>query len=142
MVKMSMVVRKSSKIISPFIFTYGAYLIMYGHLSPGGGFQGGVILAVGIVLLLTSHGYRLVRRSSFREKLFKVIESTAVLGVVLLGISGIIFNTFFYNYLKGGTPATIFSGGTIMFFNILVGIKIGTGFTILFYVLLRRMERD
>ncbi len=139
--KMSTVVRKSSKIISPFLFTYGAYLIIYGHLSPGGGFQGGVILAVGIILLLTSHGYRLVHRT-FREKLVKVVESTAALGIVLLGISGLIFQAFFYNYLSGGTLGTISSGGTIVFFNILVGLKIGTGFTIIFYILLRRMERD
>ncbi|MEF8831933.1 MAG: Na(+)/H(+) antiporter subunit B [Candidatus Thermoplasmatota archaeon] len=139
--EMSTVVRKSSKIISPFLFTYGAYLIIYGHLSPGGGFQGGVILAVGIILLLTSHGYRLVHRT-FRERLVKVIESTAALGIVLLGISGLIFQAFFYNYLRGGTPGTIFSGGTIVLFNILVGLKIGTGFTIIFYILLRRMERD
>ncbi|MEF8873441.1 MAG: MnhB domain-containing protein [Candidatus Thermoplasmatota archaeon] len=139
--KMSEVVRSSVKIISPFLITYSIYLIIYGHLSPGGGFQGGVILAVGIILLLTSHGYRLVR-SSFRENLVKIIESSAALGIVLLGISGLIFNAFFYNYLRGGTPGTIFSGGTVMIFNILLGIKIGTGFTIVFYVLLRRIERD
>lgn len=141
MMRMSLIVRKSAKIISPFIFTYGAYLIIYGHLSPGGGFQGGVILAVGVVLLLTSHGYRLVR-NTFRDKLVKTIESSAALGIVILGISGLLFNAFFYNYLRGGTPGTIFSGGNIVLFNILVGLKIGTGFTILFYVLIRRMERD
>ncbi|MFW6048079.1 MAG: MnhB domain-containing protein [Candidatus Natronoplasma sp.] len=139
--KMSTIVRKSSKIISPFLFTYGVYLIIYGHLSPGGGFQGGVILAVGIILLLTSHGYRLVHRT-FRERLVKVVESTAALGIVLLGISGLIFQAFFYNYLRGGTLGTISSGGTIVFFNILVGLKIGTGFTLAFYILLRRVERD
>ncbi|MBS3781746.1 MAG: Na(+)/H(+) antiporter subunit B [Candidatus Thermoplasmatota archaeon] len=139
--KMSTVVRKSSKIIAPFLFTYGAYLIIYGHLSPGGGFQGGVILAVGVVLLLTSHGYRLVR-STFRERLVKMIESSAALGIVILGLTGLIFNAFFYNYLRGGTIGTLFSGGTIVIFNILVGLKIGTGFTIVFYILLRRMERD
>lgn len=139
--KMSTVVRKSSKIISPFLLTYGTYLIIYGHLSPGGGFQGGVILAVAIILLLTSHGYRLVHRT-FRERLVKLIESTAALGIVFLGLSGLIFQAFFYNYLRGGTPGTLFSGGTIMLFNILVGLKIGTGFTIVFYILLRRIERD
>ncbi|MBS3816247.1 MAG: cation:proton antiporter [Candidatus Thermoplasmatota archaeon] len=139
--KMSTVVRKSSKIIAPFLFTYGIYLIIYGHLSPGGGFQGGVILAVGIILLLTSHGYKLVHES-FQERLVKVTESTAVLGIILLGLSGLIFQAFFYNYLSGGTPGTLFSGGTIVLFNILVGVKIGTGFTIVFYVFLRRMESD
>ncbi len=139
--KMSTVVRKNSKIISPFLFAYGAYLIIYGHLSPGGGFQGGVILAVGIILLLTSHGYKLVHEN-FREKLVKVTESTAILGILLLGLSGLIFQGLFYNYLRGGTPGTLFSGGTIVLFNILVGLKIGMGFTIVFYVFLRRMESD
>ncbi|MFP4000273.1 MAG: MnhB domain-containing protein [Thermoplasmata archaeon] len=139
--EMSTVVRKSSKIISPFLFTYGAYLLIYGHLSPGGGFQGGVILAVGVILLLTSHGYTLVRKT-FRDRLVKVIESSAVIGIVLLGLSGLLFNSFFYNYLRGGSIGDLFSGGTIMIFNILVGLKIGTGFIIVFYVLLRRIERD
>ncbi len=141
MMKMSIVVRKSAKIISPFLFTYGAYLIIYGHLSPGGGFQGGVILAVGVILLLISHGYSLVR-ISFREKLVRIMESSAALGVVLLALSGLIFNSLFYNYLRGGTPGTLFSGGTIAPFNILIGFKIGASFTLVFYILLRRMERD
>lgn len=141
MIRMSSIVRKSSKMISTFFFTYGAYLIVYGHLSPGGGFQGGVILSAAVILLLVSHGYRAVVEN-FRERLIRSIEGGAALGIVLLALTGLIFNTIFYNYLRGGVPGTLFSGGTIVFFNILVGLKIGAGFTIVFYILIRKVEEE
>ncbi len=67
--KMSTVVRTTTKLISPFLVTYAVYLMVYGHLSPGGGFQAGVVLAVSVILLITSHGYKKVRKRFNLRKL-------------------------------------------------------------------------
>lgn len=139
--RMSSIVRTSVRLISPFLVVYGAYLTIYGHLSPGGGFQGGVILGVSVILFITSHGYNWVRKS-FRLNLVRVIESGAALSIVVLAMSGLIFGSFFYNYLRGGTPGELFSGGIIAPFNILISLKIGASFTLAFYILLRRLEID
>jgi len=138
--KMSSIVRNSAKLVSPFLVTYGAYLVIHGHVSPGGGFQGGVILAVSVILLITSHGYTTVR-TKFRLEMVRLIESTSIVLLIALGCMGVIGGSFFFNFLKGGTPGTLFSGGTVVLVNSIIGLEVGAAFTLLFYVLLRRAER-
>ncbi len=133
---MSLVVRTTTKLMSPFLVAYAAYLMIYGQMSPGGGFQAGVILAVSVILLVVSHGYRSVKKR-FRLKEVGAIEGISALGLVLIGITGIIFGGFFYNFLRG-----YWSGGTIPFFNIGVGLKVGAAFVMVFYVMLRWVESD
>lgn len=139
--KMSTVVRKSASLITPFLVTYGLYLSIYGHLSPGGGFQGGVILAVAVILLITSHGYHLVR-DTFRVNVVKLLESTSALFIIAVSIIGLLSGSFMYNFLRGGELGDLFSGGTLVLFNIAIGLKVGAAFTLLFYVLLRWTESD
>jgi multicomponent Na+:H+ antiporter subunit B len=139
--KMSPIVRKSAKLVSPFLVTYGAYLIVHGHISPGGGFQGGVILAVSVILLITSYGYTLVEKK-FSITMVQVLESLSLLFLLLVAVSGLAAGFFFYNYLRGGVPGTLFSGGTVVWLNILIGFEVGAAFTLLFYVLLRGAESD
>lgn len=139
--RMSVIVRSSSRLVSPFLVAYGAYLIINGHINPGGGFQGGVILAVSVILLITSHGYKEVQKI-FSVKKVKMLESLSALSIILISIIGLLFGAYFLNFLRGGEPGTLFSGGTVVLFNILIGLKIGAAFTLLFYVLLRWTEGD
>ncbi len=116
-------------------------MILYGHITPGGGFQGGVILAVSVILLITSHGYKAVQET-FSVKVVKTIESQSLLLIIILSIIGLFSGSYFYNFLKGGEPGTLFSGGTVVIFNILIGLEVGAAFTLLFYMLLRWTESD
>ncbi len=134
--KMSLVVRTTTKLVSPFLVAYAAYLMIYGQLSPGGGFQAGVILAVSVILLVVSQGYKSVKKR-FKLKEVGVIEGISALGLVLLGLTGTIFGGFFYNFLKG-----TWNGGTVPLFNISVGLKVGAAFVMVFYVMLRWVESD
>ncbi len=133
---MSLVVRTTTKLMSPFLVAYAAYLMIYGQMSPGGGFQAGVILAVSVVLLIVSHGYRSVKKR-FKMREVGAIEGVSALGLVLLGLAGMLFGGFFYNFLKGW-----WSGGTVVLFNIGVGLKVGAAFVLVFYVMLRWVESD
>ncbi|AHL23295.1 Na(+)/H(+) antiporter subunit B [Thermococcus nautili] len=132
--KMSVVVRTTTKMVSPFLVTYAAYLMLYGHVSPGGGFQGGVILAVAVILLITSHGYRKVRRR-FHFNWASLIESSAGVMLVLLGVVGLMAGAFYANFLDT-------EGGIILPFNVIVGLEVGAAFTFVFYILLRWVESD
>ena len=132
--KMSTVVRTTTKMVSPFLVTYAAYLMLYGHLSPGGGFQGGVILAVAVVMLITSHGYAKVRRR-FHFNWASLMESSAGLLLVLLGLAGLVSGAFYANFLPT-------EGGIILPFNVIVGLEVGAAFTFVFYILLRWVESD
>lgn len=131
---MSTVVRTTTKMVSPFLVTYAAYLMLYGHISPGGGFQGGVILAVAVILLITSHGYVKVRRK-FHFNWASLIESSAGVLLVLLGIAGLGLGAFYSNFLPT-------EGGIILPFNVIVGLEVGAAFTFVFYILLRWVESD
>ncbi len=134
--KMSTVVRSTTKMVSPFLVTYAAYLMIYGHLSPpGGGFQGGVILAVAVILLITSHGYRKVRKR-FRFNWASLVESSAgdtprSPGGWRESPSGGFYSNFLHT-----------EGGVILPFNVLVGLEVGAAFTFVFYILLRWVESD
>jgi len=139
--RMSSIVRNSTRLVSPFLIAYGAFMIVHGHISPGGGFQGGVILAVAVIMLITSHGYRTVKEM-FSVRFVKIVEGLSGLMIIMLSMAGLVFGTYFFNFLKGGEPGTLFSGGTVVLFNILIGVKVGVAFTLLFYMLLRWTESD
>ncbi len=138
---MSNVVRTTTKMVSPFLVTYSIYIMIYGHLSPGGGFQAGVILAVSVILLLTAHGHVVMERK-IDESQFKMIEVAMGVGILLLVSGGLLFGTMFYNYVDRGTFGLPFSGGFIPIFNILVGLKVGAGFMVVYYALTRWSEDD
>ncbi|MFO8133077.1 MAG: MnhB domain-containing protein [Thermoplasmatota archaeon] len=138
---MSSIVRRSARLVSPFLVTYGASLMIHGHIGPGGGFQGGVILAVSVILLMTSHGYHTVREK-FKTKTVQILESSSLALLILLASAGAIGGSFFLNFLKGGEAGTLLSGGTVPLVNAIIGLEVGAAFTLLFYVVLRRVERD
>ncbi|AMQ19497.1 Na(+)/H(+) antiporter subunit B [Thermococcus peptonophilus] len=134
--KMSLVVRTTTKLVAPFLVTYGAYLTIYGYESPGGGFQAGVIFAVSVILLMTAYGYRRTRKH-FPLMTVQLVESSAALFIVGVALMGLVFGSFFLNFLRPYIP-----GGTIMTFNIGVALKVGTSFILVFYILSRWADRD
>ncbi len=139
--RMSNVVMTTTKMVSPFLVTYSIYIMIYGHISPGGGFQAGVILAVSVILLLTAHGYEEMEKK-FTESQFKIIESIMGIAILILVSIGILFGGMFYNYINRGTFGLPFSGGIIPLFNIFVGFKVGAGFMVVYYILTRWSEGD
>lgn len=139
--KMSIIVRTATKLISPFLVVYSFYLMTFGHLTPGGGFQAGVILSASIILLITAQGYKEIRES-FKPQAVRLLEGISAISIVTLAILGLSFGEFFLNFARGGEFGNLFSGGIIPFFNILVGLEVGAAFTFLFHILLRWIESD
>ncbi len=119
----SIIVRTASRIIIPFIFLFGIYTIAYGHLSPGGGFQGGVILAMGVVLIILAYDKRTLQR--YRTHL-SLIELIGVFAFILVGIAGLFLGASFFMGL-----------GAIWVLNIVIGTKVCTGLVLLYMLFLR-----
>jgi len=65
--KNSKIIKTLAQKLLPFIFLFGFYLTLHGHLSPGGGFQGGVVIATAIILLTLSYGIK-ETENRFKEK--------------------------------------------------------------------------
>ena len=94
----NLIVKTLARLLMPFIVAYALYVIMHGHHSPGGGFQGGVILAAGFVLLVVSHGLKQTRKR-MSEKLARIISS---IGVFIYGGIGLLCLILGGNYLDYG----------------------------------------
>jgi len=136
---MSKIVKTISGITFPLITIYGLYIIAHGHLTPGGGFQGGAIVASGCAMILIAYG-SIWTMGKIKEKNLSILESTGAICFILLAILGLGFGTvFFNNFLvgsdflfgdipfAGSTLANINTGGVIPLMNFAVGIKVIAG---------------
>jgi len=133
----SQIVTLVSRKLVPYILLFGLYLISYGHLSPGGGFQGGVVLASGVILLLLSHGLALVQRS-FPEKRLSLMELVMIFLFLLLGLVGLVAGkSFLGNILPLGEAGEVPSAGFILLLNLIIGLKVGAGITLICFYLFK-----
>jgi len=118
-----------SKVIIPFIQVFAIYVMLFGHISPGGGFSGGSIMGASFIL------YRYVNGAKSANKVlpYNVLKVIASASLLLYGsIKGIVFILDFYHlnvfeFLKG-SPGSLLSGGFILPLNILVGIVVSITF--------------
>lgn len=124
-------------VLCPIIFIFGIYIILNGHLSPGGGFSGGAIIGAGLMLYTSAYGFGKTRRF-FDEHIYKIAKITAL---CMYGIIG----SYFYitgangleNHIPLGLPGRILSSGIILPVNICVGIEVACTMYA-FYALFRR----
>ena len=91
---LSVVVRTICNVFAWFMIVFGSYVIVHGHLSPGGGFQGGAIVATFMVLLLVAHGGK--RFLDWLEKGCLAAESIGLL--IFLGADFRNMTTFFITF--------------------------------------------
>jgi len=145
MIGMSKIVKTIANISFPLVIIYGLYVIAHGHLTPGGGFQGGAVVASGCVLILVAHGSSWIF-TKIKESHLSILESLGALGFISLALGGIFTGTmFFTNFLKGtnflfGTiptsgAANINTGGTIPLMNFAVGLKVIAGLFVIVLVM-------
>lgn len=126
-VEASSLVQTGAKVLFPMIILLGAYVFVHGHLTPGGGFQGGAIIATGFLLVLISY-----RKFFIDHNALTWIEALAGTTFVLVGIGGLILannNTFLENFLPAGTLNNLISGGVVGIIYIAVGFKVGAELT-------------
>lgn len=114
-----------SRYLAPLIMLLGVYVFVNGHLTPGGGFQGGAILASGVLLLLLTDPLK-----RFSHVLIATIESFAGLLYVLIGLFGLVLAGGFLDnrFLPTGELGALFSAGAIPLIYSLIGLKVGAEF--------------
>ena len=112
----------------PFALVYALYVILHGHLSPGGGFQGGVLMVALVALVYMGHGYeRTVETFSYH--LLHTVEGCASIFYVALGLLGVAVGAHFAENVlyTHGAIGDLYSSGTIFWMNVTVGVKVITG---------------
>jgi len=121
--KTSEILETASKIITPVIFLFGIYVFLNGHLTPGGGFQGGAIIASGLVLMLLANPIKKVNHS-----IISIVESISGFAFVFLGILGIFLASGFLDnsFIGLGDFGKLLSAGAIPIIYIFIGLKVGS----------------
>jgi multicomponent Na+:H+ antiporter subunit B len=110
---------------------FGLYVVAHGHLSPGGGFQGGVVLASAPLFMYLGGEYRGFRTVS-PETLIEVGEGIGAGAYVVIGLLGLISGAaFMHNFLPLGTVGELLSAGTILALNVAVGLAVAAGLVLL-----------
>jgi multisubunit Na+/H+ antiporter MnhB subunit len=133
---MSVIVKKVTQLIAGLIFVYGVYIIAHGHLTPGGGFAGGAIIAGAVILLILAFGSDVIRLKR-EESGTTVTESLAILAFLLLAVCGMFIGTkvFFLNFLPEGKLGQLISAGVIPLYNVFVGIEVASAIITIFLAL-------
>lgn len=115
----------------PVTLLVGCYVIAHGHLTPGGGFQGGVVLATGMHLAYLAGDYKVLERLR-PSSLLDIVESGAVAGYLAVGLIGLgLTGSFLANWVPLGSFGDLLSAGTVPVLNGLVGIEVGAALVLL-----------
>ena len=152
MKQMSPVVRTITKFAFAPIFLFGSYIILHGHLTPGGGFQGGAIIATLFALYFVAFA-----ATKWKRSLLSTIESSGLLVFIGTGLLGLASGYFFFNFLggkghlffgqevewadwtyEGVSVATwpansqpLLSSGTVAIMNMAVGLEVVAALTLI-----------
>lgn len=109
----------------------GLYVVAHGAVSPGGGFQGGALLATGLHLAYLAGDYSILRRVRPLAA-FDVAEAIGAAGFVLIGVSALfVGDPFLTNWLPTGTLGDLASAGTVELFNVAVGMEVASALILL-----------
>ena len=133
------ILKRVAAIILPFICIYGFYVILHGHVSPGGSFAGGIIVGLSFIAFSTIYGVE-KGRDKLPEKVLIWTESYGTLWYGMMGMVGIIKGApFLANKLAGidlGEPGALSSGGLISLIGLGVGIRVASTIVTLFFTMM------
>ena len=117
--------------LSSLLVLVGIETVTHGQLTPGGGFQGGVILASALYVVYLGTNYVTVERFE-PHLLVEASHGAGAAGYVLVGLLGLLAGALFLSNVVGlGVAGTLISGGTIPLLNLVVGVEVAGGFALL-----------
>jgi multicomponent Na+:H+ antiporter subunit B len=138
------ILKSITRIIVPFIQVYGVFIILHGHLSPGGGFSGGALIGTSLILFTLVFGVKKAK-VKFSERVAEISGSAGIIIYVLVGIVGLVLAGSFLTNIEAGFPAgvagTLMSAGMIPIIMIGIGIKVASTMITLFHTLVEEEVR-
>jgi len=131
---MTLIVKTVTRLTVGLILLYGIYIVLHGHISPGGGFAGGVIIALSFIHLMLAFGkdYALKKLDDVKAS---ILESAGAIMFLTIAILGFLGGYFFFNFINKGSPFNLFSAGIIPLCNIAISLKVGAGLFAVFLAL-------
>jgi len=132
---MTLIVKTVTRLTVGLILLYGIYIVLHGHLTPGGGFAGGVIIALSFIQLMLAFGKEMALKK-LSQLAASVLESLGAIMFLSIAVLGFMGGYFFFNFfLQKGKPFDLFSAGIIPLCNIAISLKVGAGLFAIFVAL-------
>jgi multicomponent Na+:H+ antiporter subunit B len=114
----------------PCMIALGVYIVAHGQLTPGGGFQGGIVLAAGPLALFIAGRYMRMKRLA-PQALIEIGDALGAAAYALIGLGGLIFaGVFFKNFVGLGIAGQLLSGGQIPIASIAVALEVSGAFLV------------
>ena len=119
----SIVVKTVARVVARLMLLFGMYIVLHGQVTHGGGFAGGMIMALVFILIMLAYG---------REATLKIFSRSAALAVagsgvfllIMIAFLGYGCGYFFANFMGPGWPYEFWSAGVIPFLNIAIGLLV------------------
>ena len=132
---MTLIVKTITRLTVGLILLYGIYILLHGHVSPGGGFAGGVIIALSFIHIMLAYGKETAFSKLSKAKA-SLLESLGAILFIAIGILGFTGGYFFFNFFTDkGEAFRLFSAGIIPLCNIAISMKVGAGLFTIFVIL-------
>ena len=131
---MTLIVQNTARLVAGFIAVFGVYIAATGHLTPGGGFAGGVILAAAAILIVLAFGKDFAG-GLIGEAQCHVWDATGAAAFLAVALCGYFLGSFFVNFLPIGQVHMLRSGGAIPLSNLAILVKVGAGLAGVFLAL-------
>ncbi len=140
-----LIVRVVSRLVIHLIQVYGIYIVVNGHLSPGGGFAGGTMFAASLFLYVLAFGLG-EEQKKIPGSVARVLEGSGALTYVLIGLASVAMGGAFLANLSAGFPAgapgQMLSGGAGFLLLIAIGVKVASTMITLFNHLVEEEPSD
>lgn len=132
---MTLIVKTITRLTVGLILLYGIYIVLHGHISPGGGFAGGVIIALSFIHLMLAFGKE-TALAKLNQRRTSFLESLGAVMFIFIGLLGLFGGYFLLNFfINKGKPFNLFSAGIIPICNIAISLKVGAGLFAIFVAL-------
>jgi multisubunit Na+/H+ antiporter MnhB subunit len=119
----SLIVKTVARVVARLMLLFGMYIVLHGQVTHGGGFAGGVIMALVFILLLLAYGKEVTLKIFSRSSALNVAGS-GVLLLIAIAFLGYGRGYFFANFLGPGWPYEFWSAGVIPFLNVAIGLLV------------------
>jgi multicomponent Na+:H+ antiporter subunit B len=140
--RLSDAVKATAAVSFAALVVFGLYMCTHGQLTPGGGFQGGVILASAPMLIYIAGDFAVFKRIT-SHPVVEILDSLGAGGYALIGIVPLFFAApFLSNWMPLGVTGNVFSSGTIAVISACVGLEVTAAFLLLGYTYLEEIISD
>ena len=133
------IVKSITRMVIPFIQLYGIFIILHGHITPGGGFSGGTLIGTSLILYTLVFGLPTAKKK-FSHRMSQIAESGGIIVYVGIGLVGLFISGQFLTNINAGfplgEPGELLSGGMIPLLMIAIGIKVASTMVSLFHLLI------